>query len=438
MTPAAPGFPRTAWSLDIPRHLYLTGPHPGAEDDEVSRPEGDEVSRIDPVPGSNRMKRAGRGSRSLDWAAGLAREVELRRRQGVGPGASFDSLHVGGPDSVAPSPGDLIRFMELVGMSPDRGAEVALEVRPDEMDEVRVDGWIEAGVTRLSLRRPEVGVPVEWPTRLGLSRLTYWGVDVAFGIHRHGRDGGFQGPEGEGPEGEGAGGGAGNVRGSGTARDTSRPPPDPVGLLEAVIHRWAPPQVSLVEEVRVDGGGEARLQETDPEGQDRLADLYLELTRRLDEAGYRQWSFTAFALPGSEPRHHRAVLQGETYLGLGPGAHSHGQGRRFWNLDDPAAYFIRLGANLDPRAGSEILTPEERLLERLWGLLSLEQGLDLRGPGLHDARCIRDRWVATGLARSAGECVRLTPAGWLVMDTLIPELAEGWPQHVAPTEARFD
>lgn len=354
-------------SLDgaAPRHLYLSGPW--------SRKVG-------------------------EWDSLLAREVHFRRarfpswvRSGKA-GWEVESIHVGGEGARAPLPGELRRLLAEGALEPAPGAEVALEVAPQEVQTDRVGGWIRAGVTRLSLRTPVQGVPGDWPRTRHLDRLVSWGVDLAFGHS------------------EGAG--------------------DVLELLEAVILRWTPPQVSLVEVAAGAPGGRSQVagEGTNGADQDHLADLYLELTRRLELAGYRQWSFTAFALPGREPVHQQAVLRGEPYLGLGPGAHSHLPGRRFWNLDDPGAYTSRLGLDQDPAAGEDRPTTAQRLLETLWRSLSLAGGLDLRASGLHHPRSLRDRWVSAGYARPCPGRLRLTPSGWLVLDSLVLELADAWPR----------
>ena len=46
--------------------------------------------------------------------------------------------------------------------------------------------------------------------------------------------------------------------------------------------------------------------------------------------------------------------------GIGPGAHSHVGGVRWWNVRRPAAYAQALAAGRSPAAGREILTAEGR------------------------------------------------------------------------------
>ena len=320
------------------------------------------------------------------WSSALIRELRLRQPSGDGWTDSrreLDSMHVGGDGVRAPSPSELRILLREGGLVPALGGEVALEVEPAEADPGTVDAWIRSGVTRLNLRRPVPGVPDEWPHDRGFHRLSSWGVDIPFGSMGDGHD-------------------------------------DATVTLEAILLRWAPPQVSLVEE----GIG--------PVDDDALADLYLRLTRRLEEAGYRQWAFTAFALPGAEPVHQRAVLEGFDYLGVGPGAHSQLRGCRFWNLDDPAEYLSKLGERQDPRAGEERPDAEQRLLEALWRSLNLAEGVDLRPSGLHHARCLRDDWVSAGFARPGREGLQMTPSGWLVLDALVPQLADSWPRGVQP------
>ena len=71
--------------------------------------------------------------------------------------------------------------------------------------------------------------------------------------------------------------------------------------------------------------------------------------------------------------HNLAYWRGDNWWGVGPGAHSHGGGTRFWNVKHPAAYAARLAENTSPTYARELLGPDERRVERVL--------LELRLPG---------------------------------------------------------
>ena len=55
--------------------------------------------------------------------------------------------------------------------------------------------------------------------------------------------------------------------------------------------------------------------------------------------------------PGSACRHNLLYWTGGNWWGIGPGAHSHVGGTRWWNVRHPAAYAGRLAGGHQPRAG---------------------------------------------------------------------------------------
>ena len=89
---------------------------------------------------------------------------------------------------------------------------------------------------------------------------------------------------------------------------------------------------------------------------------------------------------------------------IGPGAHSHVGGVRWWNVKHPSAYADRLAAGRSPAYAREVLTAEERRTERVLLELRLADGLPLDVLTPTEARRVPDV-VARGLAE-----VRRRPA----------------------------
>ncbi len=64
-------------------------------------------------------------------------------------------------------------------------------------------------------------------------------------------------------------------------------------------------------------------------------------------------------------RHNIAYWAGTNWWGVGPGAHSHVGGVRWWNVKHPSAYAARLGSGVSPAHARETLTDEQRYDERV-------------------------------------------------------------------------
>ena len=112
---------------------------------------------------------------------------------------------------------------------------------------------------------------------------------------------------------------------------------------------------------------------------DLQADMYAWAVERLEQAGYRHYETSNFALPGYACRHNLGYWRGEDYMGLGPGAVSCLQGIRWKNIEDVTAYHRCLAggqASLDEE-GAEALSLENRMAERVILGLRLEEGVNL-------------------------------------------------------------
>ena len=64
--------------------------------------------------------------------------------------------------------------------------------------------------------------------------------------------------------------------------------------------------------------------------------------------------------PAAQCRHNLLYWHGADWWGIGPGAHSHVGGTRWWNVRHPAAYAARLAAGDSPAQAREVLTAAER------------------------------------------------------------------------------
>ena len=292
------------------------------------------------------------------------------------------------------------RLEPYVRLSED--VEWSVEANPESFDEAVARGWREAGVNRLSLgaqtfhegalrwmgrlHGPEGAVrAVEAARRAGIENVS---IDLIFGLPaRLGRDWGT---------------------------DLSR-------VLELDL-----PHISLY---GLTAEPATPLGRWVGEGREVLADEeayaaeYLLAAERLVAAGYVHYEVSNFARPGRESRHNSAYWTGEAYLGLGPSAHSYLPPERRWNLRDWAAYRSALAEGRSPVDSRETVEGAALELERTWLALRTRAGLERAGWTASQESLV-ESWVDRGWAEYTAGGVRLTPAGWLLLDRLAVEFDE--------------
>src|SRR5438094_4175480 len=151
---------------------------------------------------------------------------------------------------------------------------------------------------------------------------------------------------------------------------------------------------------------------------DRYAEEYLLAHRHLAACGYEFYEVSNAARDGHRSRHNSAYWSGRAYVGLGPAAHSFDGRARRWNTAAWEAYRRALAAGRSPVDSEEVLTDEQRELERVYLSIRTDTGVWL--PAYPASRLTA--WVSAGWATIAGGYVRLTPEGWLRLDALVGDL----------------
>ncbi|MBV1855685.1 radical SAM family heme chaperone HemW [Catellatospora tritici] len=158
---------------------------------------------------------------------------------------------------------------------------------------------------------------------------------------------------------------------------------------------------------------------------DVAADRYLAAESALGGAGLSWYEVSNWAADeASRCRHNLLYWRGGDWWGLGPGAHSHVGGVRWWNVKHPSRYAARLAEGLSPGLGREVLTAEQRHTEEVLLQLRLVEGLPL---ARLDAagRDAAARALADGLLTEAGYAdgrAALTLRGRLLADAVVHSL----------------
>lgn len=158
------------------------------------------------------------------------------------------------------------------------------------------------------------------------------------------------------------------------------------------------------------------LSEEAPE--ERYEAEFLRANALLTAAGYEHYEVSNFARPGARARHNSSYWRGVPYAGLGPSAHEFDGRTRRWNVAAYVVWLRRLRDRLSPTAGSELLTEANRTAETVYLGLRTTDGLVLQ-PG-EEARVAP--WVDAGWGEVSGGRLSLTPLGWLRLDALATSL----------------
>ncbi|WP_260484387.1 radical SAM family heme chaperone HemW [Sphingomicrobium flavum] len=162
---------------------------------------------------------------------------------------------------------------------------------------------------------------------------------------------------------------------------------------------------------------------------EEMGALLFELTQAMTEAaGMPAYEISNHARPGAESRHNLMYWRYHDYAGIGPGAHGRRLGQRTMRHRKPENFMSAVARNGHGLVEEAALTREEAAHEALVMGLRLAEGID---PAALAARigvdrivdqAAVDRLVKLGLLTS-GERLQLTPAGRLLLDSILAEIA---------------
>jgi oxygen-independent coproporphyrinogen-3 oxidase len=159
---------------------------------------------------------------------------------------------------------------------------------------------------------------------------------------------------------------------------------------------------------------------------DVAADRYLQADSALTASGLGWYEVSNWARAGGECRHNLGYWRGDHWWGVGPGAHAHVGGVRWWNVRHPVAYAARIAAGESPAQARELLSAEDRRVEDVLLRVRLREGLPLEtltGAG----RLVAERALREGLAEQTAYDdgrLHLTLRGRLLADALVRDLVD--------------
>jgi oxygen-independent coproporphyrinogen-3 oxidase len=343
----------------------------------------------------------GSGVRRDTFADTLTAELDLAA--GALGDRPVDTVFIGGGTPTLLGLEGLTRLMGGVrarfSLAPN--AEVTCEANPDSVDAGLLAGLLDAGITRMSF-----GMQSSAPHVLAVLDRTHTpGASVA--AARAARDVGFAhvnldliyGTPGESDD---------DVRRS--LDDVLASGVDHVSAYALIVE----PATPLARRVR-----SGVLPAPDD---DDCARRYELIDDVLGSAGMPWYEVSNWAAPGAACRHNLGYWNGDDWWGVGPGAHSHVSGRRWWNVKHPSTYARCLAEGESPIEGAEDLTAEQRVTERIMLALRMADGLPVDDIPVETQGAL-GRLEDAGLVLVGREGhVLLTRRGRLLADSVIREL----------------
>ncbi|MFB9966934.1 radical SAM family heme chaperone HemW [Sinosporangium siamense] len=346
----------------------------------------------------------GPGASQREYADTAIDEVRLARRVLGDADLPVETVFFGGGTPTLLPAADLVRILRVIdeefGLAP--GAEVSTEANPESVGPAYLAALAEGGFTRMSFgmqsARPHVLAVLDRQHTPGRA------ADVV----SEARQAGFE-----------------HVNLDLIYATPGESDDDWRASLEAAIEA-GPDHVSAYSLIVEEGTRLAtriRRGELPMPDDDVAADRYLIAEELLGAAGFSWYEVSNWATGESARcRHNLLYWNSGDWWGVGPGAHSHVGGTRWWNVKHPATYASRLAEGVSPAHAREELSPGDRAVERIMLELRLSSGFPLAEvarPG-EAARALSEGLLEPEPYRD-GMAV-LTLRGRLLADALIRDL----------------
>jgi len=109
---------------------------------------------------------------------------------------------------------------------------------------------------------------------------------------------------------------------------------------------------------------------------DLQADMYVLADEAFASQGFHWYEISNWATSTElESRHNRSYWSAEDWWGIGPGAHSHVGGVRWWNVKHPAAFATRMSDGVSPAHGREVLSADQQVVEKILLGIRMREGI---------------------------------------------------------------
>ncbi len=158
---------------------------------------------------------------------------------------------------------------------------------------------------------------------------------------------------------------------------------------------------------------------------DLQADMYLFVSDYLTKHGYHQYEISNFSFKGYESKHNLKYWRGDSYIGIGPSAHSYYNGRRSY-YSPSLADFLNTAQPIDDGQGGGF---DERVMLGLRLTCGIDCELLLNefpncNNKIKHMLIEAERLAAYGLVTCSNSRICLTPKGFLVSNEIIGVLLD--------------
>jgi putative oxygen-independent coproporphyrinogen III oxidase len=346
----------------------------------------------------------GEGATRATYADTAVAEIELAARTLAASGdvPPVETVFFGGGTPTQLPSADLVRMLAALGSTFGLvpGAEVTTEANPDSVSPASLTELRDGGFTRISF-----GVQSAVPHVLATLDRTHDQARVPEAV-RWAREAGFEQVSVDliyGAPGESVDDWAASLY------HAIELEPDHVSAYALIVEEGT----ALARRI-------ARGEIVAPDD-DAMADKYLMADDTLTSAGLRWYELSNWARDdAARCRHNLLYWHSADWWGIGPGAHSHVGGVRWWNVKHPAAYAQRLAAGESPMLDHEVLDPSRSALERVMLESRLREGLPLGI--LEEGRDAVPSLTERGLVEVTGDHLVLTREGRLLADAVVRDL----------------
>jgi oxygen-independent coproporphyrinogen-3 oxidase len=330
--------------------------------------------------------------------------LELAQARAVLGGRSVSTIFFGGGTPTLLGASELLRLLDGVAAEFKLAAdvEVTTEANPESIDPAALRGLCRGGFTRISL-----GMQSATPHVLQtLQRVHTPGRAVA--AAHEAREAGFEHVSLD------------LIYGTPGESDADWEQSIDAALSAEPDHISA---YGLTVEVGTALAAAVRRGATRPPDDDEQARRYLLADARLRDAGFDWYEISNWARhEGARCRHNIGYWRSHDWWGIGPGAHSHVAGERWWNVLRPAHYAQLLRDGRPPVAGREVLGAQERALELVMLGIRERGGVELDALSAAGASAAMSE-VELGRATVVDGRVRLTTDGRLFANVVTQALS---------------
>ena len=333
------------------------------------------------------------------WLHSAVKEIDLARRV-LKEELTIDTIFFGGGTPSLLDSNTVDNFIQSVksNFKLKPGLEITIEANPDSITEEKTQRWLNSGINRVS-------IGMQSSTKEVLKKLdrTHNPDNVSHSVDILKKSGfdNFSLDLIYGTPGE-------------SLNDWENSLKDAIALNPPHISAY-----SLVIEPGTKMGAQLNRGEISQVNDDEAADKYQLADEMLNKNNYSWYEISNWAKKDKECKHNLNYWLGNNWWGIGPGAHSHVNGVRWWNHKLPKVWRELLEKQNSPALAREVLSEDQIRSEQIMLLSRLRTGLG--NQELDENRI--ENLIANQLATLDANKIVLTLKGRLLADEVFRQLS---------------